>query len=74
MSNRNYKTGQTREDIQRVRDELIKVFTKPGDVEGVDYFDKVIHFDNDDVPKYLAHLKRLKERPSKILATTGVAA
>lgn len=32
--------------------------------------DKVIQFSNDDVPKYLRHLKALKSRPSTILTIT----
>ena len=57
---------ETRKEIQRVRDELIKAFIKPGDVEGVDYIDKVIHFDSDDVPNYLAYLEELENENDDI--------
>lgn len=74
MDNRNCESGQTREDIQRVRDELVRAFTDPNDVEGVDYVDKVVHFNCDDVPNYLKHLKYLKSCPSRILPITRAVA
>jgi len=45
----------------------------PNAIEGEDYIIKKIKFDNDDVPKYLKHLRELKARPSTITTPTGTS-